>query len=297
LIDHYRRGVEPFVDDLTSISTRLGVLRRMPAGWWKADRRVEAFVEQKFETHLFSQATLIRDVAEVLNDFREEVDANQKRMLVGVRASLTTADLPEIDIDQYEPFFEAVAEQLKEYSAAKGASSVYSALTILVISETGSFAGVSVVSGLLARFGAAAATSVAAAGGVTAGATATGAGSGTLAGPVGTVVGIGVGLAIGLVIDWWMTEQFKEQMSDQMNQYLVSLKRAILHGQTPPSTSTRVGSVGGGASAATVPHEYGGIAEALPVVCDRLRDAYRERFFDQIVTLPSDGATNPDPSS
>jgi hypothetical protein len=265
LFASYRDGVEPFVEDLTSISTRLGIVRRMPAGWWKADNRVEMYVQKKFETHLFTEEQLTRDVASVLNEFRNEVDANQKRMLVSVRASLSTADLPEVDMAQYEPFFAEVAKQLRDYSTRQGTSSVYSALTVLVFSEAGSFAAVSVVSGLLARFGTAAAATAAAAGGVTAGATATGAGGGSLVGPVGTVVGLGVGLAIGLAIDWWMTEKFEEEMNEQMNAYLVSLEEAMLHGSSTSSST-------------------GGIAEGLPVVCDQLLVAYRERFFEQIVT-------------
>jgi hypothetical protein len=134
----YQRGVEPFVEDLTSISTRLGIVRRMPGNWWTGDSRIETYVQQKFETHLFSQQRLCSDVSEVLERFRQEIDANQRRMLIDVRASLDTADLPEVQVDQYDAFFQSVAQRLQGYSADQGTTSVYNALTVLIISEAGS---------------------------------------------------------------------------------------------------------------------------------------------------------------
>ncbi|MCG8651022.1 MAG: hypothetical protein MI861_14385, partial [Pirellulales bacterium] len=113
----YRDGVRPFVEDLTSISTRLGIVRRMPGNWWHEDKRIEIYVQQKFEQHLFSEKDLLGDVSKVLEDFRDEVEANQKRMLVNVQASLDTADLPDVTIDQYKPFFDAIAKRLRGYSA------------------------------------------------------------------------------------------------------------------------------------------------------------------------------------
>jgi hypothetical protein len=279
LIDHYRDGVDPFVEDLTSISTRLGIVRRMPGNWWKGDKRIEGYVQQKFEKHLFSQQTLMRGVAGVLDDFRGEIDANQKRMLVSVQASLNTADLPEVDIEDYQPFFASVANQLQTYSAEQGTTSVYNGLTVLAVSEVGSFAAVSVVSGLLARFGSAAAATAAVGVGATAGTTAAGASGGSLVGPVGTVVGLGVGLAVGLSIDWWMTEQFEEKMNQQMKGYLDSLEQTLLHGS--------IGSIQNITHVGLSTPAGGGIAEALPVVCDRLLIAYRERFYEQIVTQAS----------
>lgn len=276
----YRHQVEPFVEDLTSLSTRLGIISRMPGGWWSEDSRVEEFVAAKFEQHLFSEEKLLRDVAEILEQFRNEVDANQKRMLVNVQACLDTADLPEVDVQEYETFYQSVAKQLTEYSADQGSASVYNAVTVLVISEAGSYAAVTLVSGVLVRFGAMAATTAAAAGGVTAGASATGAGGGSLAGPVGTAVGLGVGLVIGLAIDWWMTEQFEEEMELQLKDYLSSLERAILYGAESPSKSDD--SLAGATASGTA---TGGIADALPKVCNQLEAAYRERFYEQIVTV------------
>jgi hypothetical protein len=281
----YQRGVEPFVEDLTSISTRLGIVRRMPGNWWTGDSRIETYVQQKFETHLFSQQRLCSDVSEVLERFRQEIDANQRRMLIDVRASLDTADLPEIQVDQYDAFFQSVAQRLQGYSADQGTTSVYNALTVLIISEAGSYAAIAVVAGLLARFGSAAAVSAAAGVGATAGATATGAGTGSLAGPVGTAVGLGVGLAVGLIIDWWMTDRFEAEMNQQMTAYLQSLEATMLRGS--PEHSIPSGSSHGDSIQSSQSPELShsvGLVQALPELCGGLVVAYRERFYEQIVT-------------
>lgn len=265
----YQRGVKPFVSDLTSISTRLGIVRRLPGNWWNEDQRIEKYVRGKFEKHLFSEQRLVADIGDVLDQFKSEIESNQRRMLASVRVAVTESELPEVDVDQYDDFFQSVVVQLNDFATARGTESVYSGLTVLVISEAGSFAATSIVAGLLARFGTAAAVSAAAGAGATAGAAGVGAGGGTLAGPVGTAVGFGVGLAVGLVIDWWMTEKFETEMSAQMNGYMSSLRETILHGR-PAGSPYR-------------PNSPGGIADAMPGVCDRLLDAYRESFYNKIV--------------
>ena len=283
LFKGYRDGVEPFVEDLTSISTRLGIVRRMPGNWWRKDHRIERYVQEKFETHLFSDQRLLDDISLVLHQFRRDIDVNQKRMLIDVQAALDTADLPDVGIEEYEPFFQAVAKQLQDYATRQGTTSVMNALGVFIISEAGVFTARSVIAGLLARFGAAAAAGAAAGGTATAGGAAAGASGGTLGGPIGTAVGFGVGLAVGLVIDWWMTEKFEARMTAEMNQYIDSLRNAILYGQSQQQRSAN--SARTAKSGRSVPRtKKAGLAEALPVVCDRLQEAYRQRFYQQIVT-------------
>lgn len=270
----YHRGVKPFVSDLTSMSTRFGIVRRMPGQWWRKDARVSAYVQEKFEKHLFSEEKLVNDIGRVLNEFKNEVRANQSRMLIDVRAALGESDLPEIKMERYEPFFRAVAKHLQEYSARRGTASVYNAVAVFVISEVGVFATRSIVSGLLARFGTAALASLATGAGATAGAAATGAGGGSLAGPVGTAVGFGVGIAIGLIIDWWMTDHFEAEVGNKMHRYIETLGTTILRGSVSQSTN----------GPNNDPSVQPGLIEILPTVCDGLADAYRQRFYEQIVT-------------
>lgn len=263
LVDGYRRGVDPFVDDLTSISTRLGIVRRMPTDWWYQDQGVSSYVQEKFQSHLFSEEKLTSDIASVLTNFRAEVDANQRRMLTDVKAALTTSDLPRINLDAYEPFFAQVASDLQSYSTQQGATSVTNGITTLLVSEAGSFVAVSVVGSLLTRFTIAGAATAAVGASATAGGTAVGAGGGSLVGPAGTAVGFVVGFGVGLAIDWYLTDQFRADLSTQMKGFLDSLQSTLLVGE-PNQTDD-------------------GLAAVLPSVCDDLRAAYRERFYQQIV--------------
>jgi phage tail tape-measure protein len=143
------------------------------------------------------------------------------------------------------------------------------------VSEAGSYAAITVASGLMARFGTAAATTAVAAGGATAGASAAGAGSGTLAGPVGTAVGLGVGLVVGLTIDWWMTDKFEQELSQKMRTYLDRLEQSILEGPVQSN----------GKSDRSAVNSNVGIKQSLPHLCDRLHDAYQQRFHQQIVQM------------
>ncbi|WP_144057895.1 hypothetical protein [Novipirellula maiorica] len=287
LIRRYHRGVTPFVNDLTSISTRLGIVKRMPGDWWQEDNRIQSYVAEKFEKHLFSEQVLADDIAAILDDFRKEIDANQKRMLVNVHASLEVADLPEVQLDQYQTFYESISHRLQSFSAEQGATSVYNAIVVILISEAGSYAATTIVAGLLARFSATAVVGIAAGAGTTAGAAATGAGGGSFVGPVGTVVGLGVGLAVGLIIDWWMTDKFESKISEQLHDYLDMLEATLLdgapHDRTTESLATQPGRPSTARGLGSIDNASG-LKATLPLVCDQLVNAYRDQFFTKIVS-------------
>lgn len=277
VLEGYHDGVELFVDDMTSISTRLGVLKRMPGGWWASDGRVQTYVETKFESHLFSEQELVDDISGKLIQFRDDIDANQKRMLTRVQAALTTADLPGVRLDPQENFFRELSTQLGSYAADQGTTSVENMLGAFVLGEAGAFAARSIVGGLLVRFAPSLAISSAAGASATVGASATGAGSGSFGGPVGTVVGFGVGLAVGLVVDWWMTERFEAELSGQLHLYLDDLQATLISGGTGTGESTTPNEVN------LIRSDGSGLKKALPRICGQLREAYRDRFFHQIV--------------
>ncbi len=71
----YQSGIDPFVQDITSTWTRLGVLSRMPAAWWKEDDRIDRFIREKFEKHLFSEGDLNRGMTEAMQMLREDLMA------------------------------------------------------------------------------------------------------------------------------------------------------------------------------------------------------------------------------
>ncbi|WP_143544086.1 hypothetical protein [Rhodopirellula sp. MGV] len=270
VLQDYHRGVDGFVKDMTSISTRFGIIKRMPADWWRSDGRVETYVQQKFEQHLFSADQLVEDVSNPLMQFRSEIIANQNSLLSQIQASLSTADVPDTELDLGDNFFGDLSGPLSQYAAHQGTASVELMIGAFVVGEVGAFAAQSLVAGLLARFAPSIAIGTAAGASATVGATATGAGSGSLGGPVGTAVGFGVGLAVGLIIDWWMTEKFEAKLTAQMHNYLNELEGALINGEHADRT--------GGSS-----RSREGLATALPSVCEQLQWAYRDRFFEAIV--------------
>ena len=282
IVGGYHEGVDRFVNDMTSLSTRFGVLKRMPGGWWAGDRRVEQYVQSKFEEHLFSEQKLVDDISAALLQFRQDIDANQMSMLTRIRAALSSADLPGVQLQQREEFFRSLSVELGDYAADQGTTSVENMLGAFVLGEVGAFAARSLIAGLLARFAPSVAISTAAGASATVGASATGAGGGSIGGPIGTVVGFGAGLAIGLVIDWWMTERFESELSSQMHVYLNDLESTLISGGSVEAAVTK-----------KRPNEEaaarsGGLKSGLDQLCDSLRDAYRDRFFHQII----DGETS-----
>ncbi|MEO1618814.1 MAG: hypothetical protein AAFV88_23385 [Planctomycetota bacterium] len=269
LLAGYHAGVNPFVGEMTSMRTRLGILKRMPGDWWKEDERVQRYVQDKFAKHLFTEEQLADDLSRVMLDLHHDIQANQNQMLVRVQVAMTSADLPDVTLAAADEFFAPISKQLTRYSADQGMASVENMLGAFVLGEAGAFAARSIIAGLLSRFAPSAALSVAAGTSATVGASATGAGGGSLAGPVGTVVGFGAGLVVGLVIDWWMTERFEAKLRQKMHVYLDDLGSALLHGSPSDEMDPS--------------RPSGGLVQALPAVCDELEQAYRNRFFEQVV--------------
>jgi hypothetical protein len=257
----YRRGIAPFADDMTSMSTRFRILRKMPADWWNERNDVRRFVEAKFEEHVFSEVRMQRDVAQAIAQFRADVEANQMKMLADARAAVSSADLPDVKLPEYGAYLAQVNAALQAHVAKSGADSVASGLVALVASEAGTAAAGALIGGMIGRAGIAAATSVAAAGGASATGAAAGGAGGTAAGPIGTAIGAGIGLAVGVAIDWWMTASFQAKLQADLNEYLRQTERNLVRGATG----------------------HNGLADALRTVCDGLREAYREQFYREIV--------------
>jgi hypothetical protein len=286
----YHRGVAPFVEEMTSLSTRFGILKRMPGGWWAGDQRVEQYVHEKFEQHLFSERQLERDLSRALMQFRQDVEVNQNVMLTQVHAALSLTDLPAVRPRGEQTLLSGLAEHLDGCAIESGSTSVEVMLGSLVLGEVGAFAARSIVAGLLTRFAPSVALSSAAGASATVGASATGAGGGSLGGPIGAAVGFGAGLAVGLVIDWWMTERFEEQLSEQLHAYLHELESTLLSATEASATEASATEASAGSVSASMPSAPAaarpvstGLRTSLPRVCANLRAAYRDQFFQQLV--------------
>ncbi len=230
VFDKYRSGIQPFAEDITSLATRFGILRRMFGGWWHEDERVHAYVQDKFETYLFSENQLHQDIVAVIHAFREDLDANENRMLTSVRAAVEAHPLPQMEMPEYRQFEEAVRSIILEFSTNRARDSVYQGIATLVVAEVAAISAHQLIVRVMLSSGTAAATSAAAGGGATASATATGGAAGTLGGPMGTVIGLGVGLGVGIAVDWWMTERFQEKLAHDLKVYFDGLQMALLNG-------------------------------------------------------------------
>lgn len=257
----YRKGIQPLTEDLTSWSTRWGVVSRMPSDWWYEKTDIQDFITKKFEVRLFSNDSLQQSIEDALAKFREDVEANNNKLLTDVKAAVSKADLPQLSDVDYRDFSTGVAESLQAYSAQTATDSMKNLVLTELASGTAGAAAGQIVIAIGARLAATAGTSAAAAGGATvAGGTAGGTGGSTV-GPVGTVVGAGVGLVVGVVVDWWMTNSFKAKLSDQLNEMIDAISSAVVDGS----------------------EKQMGLRRSLAETCDALRDAYQQSLFNRIV--------------
>ncbi len=225
----YRAGVPKFAEDLTSMSTRFGILRRMPTDWWNGNTDVKDFVREKFEDHVFSPKRFTDDLVAVLADFRGDLEANRNRFFGRVRASLNASQMPEIKAPDVPSYSEQVNKMLVEFSTERATDSVQNGLVALVGSEAASLAAEQLLIALLDWT-----TISIAAGGTTGGATAAGAAAGgttgSLGGPVGTAIGVAAGLAVGIAVDWYLTDRFEAQINTDLGQYLAHLHVQLIDG-------------------------------------------------------------------
>jgi len=256
------------VDDITGIKSRFGILKRMPGGWWNSDERVNQYVTKKFEQHLFSEATLTDDLQSSLETFRNDVCANQRELLTRTRAAISHSDLPPIELDDYESFFEIISQQIHALAGEEAKTSVTDGLVSLIVSEAGSTAVGMIAGGFVAGLTASSATAIAASGGAAVGGAAVGAAGGSMVPGPGTIAGFGVGLVVGLVIDYWMTNQTAASLRTGLLQYIDRIESNLLNG--PASDQANMDA-------------RQGIASGIDTACELLRDGVHRRLFAIIV--------------
>jgi hypothetical protein len=256
-----RRGIDPFIEDLTSWGTRFGVVRRMPSDWWYKRSDVKEVIAAKFEKHLFSEKSLHDGIEGALDQFRKDVEANNNELLTAVNAAVSRRDLPNMPPIKYRQFSAEVTESLRKFAAEAAVDNVTTFLITELASGVGGEVATQLTLAIATRMATMAAEATAAAGGATAGGAAVGGGGGSLGGPAGTAIGLGVGLVIGVGIDWWMTNSFKEKMSGQLNKMIDQVESSVLQGTDDKS----------------------GLRVSLDTTCDALCDSYRQSLYDRIV--------------
>jgi len=265
----YRDGVDGFVEELTGLQARFGILKRMPGGWWNKDDRVGTYVTEKFERHLFSEEKLTSDLRDALEGFREEVRANHLALLSRTQAAIDQSDLPPIKLDEYETFFAVVTKNINDLADDEARTSVTDGLVTLFISEAGSTAVGLIAGRLIVSLGASTAASVATAGGATAGGAAAGAAGGSIVPGAGTVIGFGLGLIAGFGIDYWMNEQTAAKLRTELLLYINSMESDLLLGPVVDASDD------------SKPPQ--GVQVGVGAVCERLRDGVHQRLYEIIV--------------
>ena len=257
----YRTGIEPFVEDINSWDTRFGVINRMPGDWWYEDDSTGVYVQQKFAGHLFSEEDLAAGIQAALDRFRRDVQANQDRMLVNIRAAISRSDVPNLPVIDADRFADDMTRRFEAYGRASAEQSLVRGLAIEVASAAGGFAVEQIIRMVAVKVAQVAARSATVAGGATAATTAAGGGGGSTVGPVGTAAGVVVGLGVGLVIDWWVSEKSSRQMKRNLHGMVHDMAHIAIDG-TDNRPGLRVG---------------------LRGTCDLMFRSYRDTIRKQIV--------------
>lgn len=248
----FRRGVKPFVEDVTSWGTRLGVLRRAAsdswAHWWRGDAEaaaVQEYIQTKFRSQVISERGLRFALVEVLEQFELDLAANRNMLIAQIQSRLQRSDMPihlsAMDVQRLERELasrsalllapigrDSVAAGLASFAGSAVAEEIARRLATLIISRVAANLAASTAVAETAATGAAAAGSAAG-----------GAATGTTVGPAGTIIGFGVGLVVGVAVDWWMTERFQEKLTQQCQVFLDGVEQTMIEG-SPQAPGLRV---------------------------------------------------------
>lgn len=257
----YRQGVDPFLEDITSLSTRFGIIRRMPGDWWHERNDVEAYIGEIFEEHLFSEAGLRKAIEDALAAYQDDIKANETKLRTSILAAVNTADRPGLPSVDFDELSAEVTRLIKDFATRSAVDSVTSLIIVEIASGAAGSAAGYLLTSITAQLATMVVTSAAAGGGAAATGAAAGGGGGSIVGPAGTVVGGVVGLILGLGIDWWMTENLKEKLGKELNGMIGQIEKAVIDGSD----------------------ERTGLTEMLDEACDALRAAYSNALRQRIV--------------
>lgn len=258
----HRAGIQPFVEDLQSYGTRLGIIGRMPADWWYTQKSVLEMLNQKFDEHVFSKESLQSGIDGAIEAFNAELNANRLKMVMQIQAELTSSDLGDLPSIDAEEWSEEVRLASIDHLKGLGEESAQRFVITELLSGLGGSATTALVTAIGARIATTAATTAAIGGGATAGGAATGTGGGALAGPVGAGVGFAAGLVVGVVIDWWMSSEFEAKMTEQLETAIDDVEKMILEGPN---------------------EQQPGLQQMLEESCDAMREAWHDSIHERLL--------------
>ena len=244
----FHASLPGFADDLTSLSTRGGVIKRMTADQWTKlwgnpgeAHRVTDYVGTKFEDQVVSEQKLRDVLRSALDRLQNDLQANHNRLVAGVKAAVSLPDCPLPPMAHgWDQTFKAAEERAVQLAVFEGRDSVTTGIASFVGGSILAMAAEKVLAPVVieavmtvvgTELAASTAVATASAGGTTA-ALGTGGGAvGTTVGPVGTVIGVGIGFAVGAVVDFFMTKYFKTKLLNSCNAYLDNVEGQIIKGQ------------------------------------------------------------------
>jgi hypothetical protein len=261
-IEGYRAGVDPFVADINSWGTRLRVVKQLGNDWWYEENDSAAFVGTKVSKHLFDDARIQEDISTALQQFREDVQANENTMLIQIRAAVTASGHVSIPEQNFNNFAKLMNEKLKHYANSMAVDSLQRAVLTEVVSGVGGAAATQVVRMIAVEVATMLASTATSAGGATAVTTVAGGAGGTTVGPWGTAAGVVGGLVIGLAIDWWISESYAAELSAKLNETIDQVKLGAVQGVDGED----------------------GLKVTLDEACAQLQRSYEETLYQQIVT-------------
>lgn len=248
-------GIEPFLDDLTSFRTKLGL------GWNWVKGNTEQYVTNKFEEHVLSEEKLKEILNEVVQQYIQGLEGNINRLNTNIKVGIMTEankskiEIPEDEIhEQVDQFVKGtiasaisqvnndtykllqgtilayIGSEIGTVMATKGAilatpyalstlSKVVPSISSTILVPAMATVGVNIASST-------AVSAMATGGGAVGGAT-TGASIGSFIPGFGTIIGFVAGLGIGYVIENHYDKKFKENMEPQIEGILDKIKGEV----------------------------------------------------------------------
>ena len=241
-LESFRASVPIFVEDITGWGTRIGIVRYSVTDLWHEllgnsaqTNQMRQFVANKFEEHLFSEASLKAMIVGALSQFQDDLEASRNKLHAEIRA--TWADnkliLTERDMDQMgqrvTDSVQAIATNMARDSVVLGGLSL---ITGNMVQGAVQKMVLKLLASVASRITMSSAAIAASSGGTTASSIVAGGSGGTaFAGPgAGTVTGVVVGLAVGLALDWWATDELEEKLNKECTAVIWTVEHQLLVG-------------------------------------------------------------------
>lgn len=233
----YAAGVPKFAKELTGWGTRFKIMMRKSVETLEGKEQhtwTQQVIQEKFTQNVMSDASLEKDLSDVMRQFAFDLQANRNEMLAGVETKLAASNLPvslkQVALKDFKIQFDSNLAALLKKMPMQSVGIGVGSLTAGIIAQE---AVTQIVRTVLAEMAVRLATSAAAAGGAASGAASAGAAGGSAIAPgVGTVVGLAGGFIVGAFVDWWMTDKFEEEVAKQCRGFLDTTKASLLDGES-----------------------------------------------------------------